>query len=64
LLSTAYNGRIIRTGMHENGDDRLVSHYYYRGSNKELIKIMKDAGNTDELIREFEGLKLSVDNLD
>ena len=30
----------------------------------ELINIMKDPANTEELIAEFESLKLSVDNLD
>ena len=64
LLSKDFSGRVIRTGMHEIGDDHLVSHYYYRGTNEELISIMKDPSNTGELIEEFEGLQLSVDNLD
>lgn len=64
LLSKDYSGRLIRTGMHEYGDDRLVSHYYYRGTNEELINIMKDPANTGELIAEFESLERSVDNLD
>jgi len=57
------NGRIIRTAMHQNGSDRLVSHYYFSGSNGELAARIRDC-DINELIEEFDSLSASVDRMD
>ena len=61
--SGGMTGRRIRTAMCRKGSDRLVSHYYFKGSNYELCKLII-ACDIKELIEEFDGLSESVDDMD
>ena len=54
-------GRRIRTAVRRADSDRIISHYYYKGTNEELCRHIKDS-NVDELIREFDSLARSADD--
>ena len=56
--------RYLCIGMVEKGDDRLVHHYFAKGSNSDLITRLEDRKTAEEIYVELEQLKTAVDNLE
>lgn len=63
-LTGGPDGRRLRTVMHENGSDRVVSHYITKGTGEELKAWLRNTDNRAELMQSYEQLKESVDNFD
>ena len=63
-LTGAADSRRLRTMMHENGSDRVVSHYITKGTGEEIKAWLRNTENRAELMQSYEQLKESVDNFD
>ena len=63
-LTGSPDSRRLRTMMHENGSDRVVSHYITKGTGDELKAWLRNPENRGELMKSYEQLKQSVDNFD
>ena len=58
-----FTGRRIKTAMRKKDSDKIVSHYYFKGTNKELAAQIK-ACDIDELVREFDGFVNTVEDFE
>ena len=63
-LTGSPDSRRLRTMMHENGSDRVVSHYITKGTGDELKAWLRNPENRGELMKSYEQLKQSVDSFD
>lgn len=63
-LTGSADGRRLRTMMHENGSDRVVSHYITKGTGDEIKAWLRNPENRAELMQSYEQLKQSVDSFD
>ncbi len=58
------DSRYLCIGMKQSNDDRLVHHYYKKGTNRELREYISSDIAAEDIYTELEALKLSVDDLD
>ncbi len=63
--SAAGDGIRLRTGMAKENDDRMVSHYFYKGSKEEILAYLADIdGHINALLESYAQLRESVDRFD
>ncbi len=63
-VESCTGSRYICIGMKEKGYDKVVHHYYCKGSNSDLISCLTSDKTAEDIYNELEYLKTCVDNFD